>query len=181
MKMRSITQYSLIIVTSVLFTHLSVASSNKEIAAKNVLNVNSAGHEIISPKQFSGIRDNKINGVVPPGNIGGINKVLLYVTVDGMNHYVSRMIRAAGLRTAVYYHHYPVTTCVLEGETTFYLDGYSPKTTKAGHCFVMPANIKGSNYNSGKTTQILLDFMVLPKGVATIVPFEKVPKNEDQM
>lgn len=181
MKMRSAAQYSLIIVTSVIFTHLSVASSNIKIADKDAVNANSAGHEIISPKQFSGTRDNKINGAVPPGNIGGINKMILNVTVDGMSHYVSRMTREAGLRAAVHYHHYPVTTCVLEGETTFYLDGYSPNTTRAGHCFVMPANIKGSNYNSGKTIQILLDFMVLPKGVATIVPFENVPQNEDQM
>ena len=137
--MKKITRYSLIISTSVFFNHLSVASDNKMIAAQHDYSANSAEHEIISPKQFSGTRDNKINGEIPPGNIGGINKIILNVTVDGMNHYVSKMTREAGLRTAVHYHHFPVTTCVLEGQTTFYLDGYSPKTTKAGNCFVMPA------------------------------------------
>ena len=95
------------------------------------------------------------------------------MTFFGKN--VSKVTREPGLRVYVHYHHFPVTTCILKGQTTLYLEGYQPTVTKAGHCFTMPANTKGVNYNSGKDTAVYMDFMVLPMGVAKIVPLERVP------
>ena len=133
---------------------------------------------IVSPKSFTQSKDNKINGEVPPGKIGGVNEILLSQTVDGMHRYVSKVTRKPGLRVYVHYHHFPVTTCIIQGQTTLYLEGHQPIVTKAGHCFTMPANTKGVNYNSGKDIAVYMDFMVLPEDVAKIVPLEKVPEKK---
>ena len=160
----------------VAFIHHGVfAKSNNPMTIQDNLKIYSTEHEIISPKSFTQSMDNKINGEVPPGKIGGVNEIILSQTVDGMHRYVSRVTRGPGLRVYVHYHHFPVTTCILKGEPTLYLEGYEPKVTRTGHCFTMPANIKGVNYNSGKETTVFMDFMVLPVGVDTIVPLEIAP------
>ena len=147
-------------------------SNNKSIPDPSELTT------IVSPKNFTQSRDNKINGEVPPGKIGGVNEILLSQTVDGMHRYVSKVTREPGLRVYVHYHHFPVTTCIIQGQTTLYLEGHQPMVTKAGHCFTMPANTKGVNYNSGKEIAVYIDFMVLPEGVEKIVPLEKVPEKK---
>ncbi|MCX7116339.1 MAG: hypothetical protein NTW94_00195 [Legionellales bacterium] len=173
--MKTSTKYLFIAGAAIFLNHGAFSKSNSMMMAQDNLKVYSSKQEIISPKNFTQSIDNKINGEVPPGKIGGVNEIILSQMVDGMHRYVSRVTRGPGLRVYVHYHHFPVTTCILKGQTTLYLEGYQPKITKAGHCFTMPANIKGVNYNSGKETAIFMDFMVLPVGVDTIVPLESAP------
>ena len=174
--MKIATKYLLITGIAIFINYGVFAKSNNTIPVpvQNNLKVYSTEHELLSPKSFTQSRDNKINGEVPPGKIGGVNEIILSQMVDGMHRYVSKVTRGPGLRIYVHYHHFPVTTCVLKGQTTLYLEGYQPQITKAGHCFTMPANTKGVNYNSGKEAAVFMDFMLLPVGVDTIVPLEKI-------
>lgn len=94
--------------------------------------------------------------------------------VNGKLYFVGKVIRKAGYRTQVHYHKHTVTSCVLKGETTIMLEGYPNRTFKAGQCYVMPANIKGANVNTGKTTLQLLDIISVPSGD----PFMNTLENE---
>ena len=179
--MKKATKYLLITSGTIFIHHCIFANGNNTIPSQGALKVYSTEQELVSPKNFTQSRDNIINGVVPPGKIGGVNEKLLSQTVDGMRRFVSKVTRGPGLRVFVHYHHFPVTTCVLQGQSTLYLDGYEPKVTQSGHCFTMPANTKGVNYNSGKDTAIYMDFMILPVGAETIVPLEAEPGYKIQM
>ena len=164
--MRKIIQYPFIFASLFFVNHAALASTQdyKPMPVEN----------ITTPKSFTQTPDNKINGSVPPGKIGvSSRQMLLNQNIDGMIHMVMKVARKPGYRTPVHYHDFTPVTCVMTGETTLYLEGAKPRVITAGHCFSMPANIKGCNYNSGKTTMTLMDFMVLPKGTPTWVPFEE--------
>ena len=166
--MNKIAQYAFILVGAFFINHAALANTHDYKSTP--------AEETVTPKSFTQSADNKINGSLPPGKIGvSSRQMLLNQNINGMTHMVMKVTRRPGYRSPVHYHNYSPVTCVLTGETTFFLEGYKPRVITSGHCFSMPANIKGFNYNSGKTTMSLMDFMVLPKGTPTWVLLEDAP------
>lgn len=106
-----------------------------------------------------------VNGEEPKGKVASTSKTIFDQTdSQGITRAVTIVTRKAGTRSPVHVMDYAVTSCVNKGQATMYLEGEAPETTKAGNCYVMPANVKGYIYNSGKSELQLTDYKIFPAG-----------------
>lgn len=106
-----------------------------------------------------------VNGQKAKGLIGSTSKVIFEQTdKNGTTRRVVVINREPNTRSPVHTMNYAVTSCVNKGQATMYLEGVSPETTQMGHCYVMPAGIKGYIYNSGESELELTDYQVITSG-----------------
>ena len=123
--------------------------------------------------QYHGSTKVEVNGSVPPEQIGSTSVFLLERVENGVLYRTERVDRNPGFRSAIHYHLFPVTTCVLQGTTTLELEGYKNREYSQGECFLMPAYVKGCNVNRGKTPVVLIDFLASPPKTPWMIPIEK--------
>ncbi len=72
--------------------------------------------------------------------------------------------RAANTRTPIHKHDSGGVTCVIQGESTLFLEGFEPLKIVAPNCYYMPSGIRMVGYNSGNTDSILYDIFKGKKG-----------------
>ena len=119
-------------------------------------------------------RSDKINGKVPPNTPTKTMFEERLLTIDqldakgnstGWVTITSRSVRDLGTRSPIHVHPYGGQTCVVSGEMSLYLDGETNiQKAQSGECYWMPAGRRMSGVNSAKTTTIMIDTFVVPKG-----------------
>jgi len=72
--------------------------------------------------------------------------------------------RAANTRTPIHKHDSGGVTCVIQGESTLFLEGFEPLKVVAPNCYYMPSGVRMVGYNSGNTDSILYDIFKGKKG-----------------
>lgn len=77
--MKKSTRYLLITSAVIFMNHGLFANSNNPLTAQASLKVYPSKGDMLSPKHVTQSRDNKINGEVPPGKIGGANEVMQWM------------------------------------------------------------------------------------------------------
>lgn len=113
-----------------------------------------------------------INGAAPKAPLGGAVSRTLYnqrVGVEERN--VELTTRQAGFRGPVHFHPRSVTSCLLEGSVTRFIDGQQPRELVAGQCFTMPANTRVAVI-AGPQGYTMLDVFVKDPGAPIWIPLE---------
>lgn len=126
--------------------------------------------------QYRDSKDAALNGKIPPEKIGGSVVMLLERQLNGVLYRTERVYRNPGFRSVVHYHLFAVTTCMLQGTTTFELQGHKNHEYRQGQCFTMPPFVKGSNVNRGKIPVVLIDYLASAPNTPFSVPLEKHAK-----
>jgi hypothetical protein len=72
--------------------------------------------------------------------------------------------RAANTRTPIHKHDSGGVTCVIQGESTLFVEGFEPLKVVAPNCYYMPSGVRMVGYNSGNTDSILYDIFKGKKG-----------------
>lgn len=101
-----------------------------------------------------------INGQPLRAPLGGaVSRTIYEQQVGHERRIVAVTTRQAGYRGPIHFHPRSVTSCLLEGSVTRYIDGRPPQQLHAGQCFTMPANTKVAVV-AGPVGYSMLDFFV---------------------
>lgn len=110
---------------------------------------------------------NLINGKLLPMKPTLAKNQTLQLSVAGVNGsnftlITHRTVRAHGTRAPIHIHPYGGQTCVIKGEMTLFMDGAEPARKVAGECYWMPARVRMSGVNTGKTDAVMFDTFLVP-------------------
>ncbi len=84
-----------------------------------------------------------INGKALTAPLGGaVSRTLYKQRVGAEERVVELTTRKGGYRGPIHYHPRSVTSCLLDGSVTRYIDGQQPQRLITGDCFTMPANTR---------------------------------------
>jgi quercetin dioxygenase-like cupin family protein len=113
-----------------------------------------------------------INGQPLTAPLGGaVSRTLYKQTIGDEERVVAITTRQAGYRGPIHYHSRSVTSCLLEGSVTRYIDGQQPQQLVAGGCFTMPANTRVAVI-AGPSGYSMLDVFVKAPDTPIWVPLE---------
>jgi quercetin dioxygenase-like cupin family protein len=113
-----------------------------------------------------------INGVPLTAPLGGALSRTLYKQLVGTEERVVEITtRQAGYRGPIHYHPRSVTSCLLEGSVTRYIDGQQPQQLAVGDCFTMPANTRVAVV-AGPEGYSMLDVFVKEPSAPIWLPLE---------
>ena len=113
-----------------------------------------------------------INGQPLTAPLGGaVSRNLYQQQVGAEERIVAITTRQAGYRGPIHYHPRSVTSCLLEGSVTRYIDGQQPQVLAAGQCFTMPANTRVAVV-AGPRGYSMLDVFVKDPSAPIWIPLE---------
>ena len=102
---------------------------------------------------------------------GAVSRNLYQQQVGNEERIVAITTRLAGYRGPIHYHPRSVTSCLLEGSVTRYIDGQQPQVLVAGQCFTMPANTRVAVV-AGPRGYSMLDVFVKDPSAPIWIPLE---------
>lgn len=130
---------------------------------------------------------NLINGKLLPMNPTLAKKQSLELSITKINGTALTLIthrttRARGTRAPIHIHPYGGQTCVIKGEMTLFMDGAEPARKVAGECYWMPARVRMSGVNTGKTDAVMFDtFLVPSEDDVWLIVEPDLPFNQHQL